>query len=41
MEKTFFMIKPDGIERGLIGQVLYRIERRGFNLEKLELCQAS
>lgn len=41
MEKTFFMIKPDGVERGLIGQVLYRIERRGFSLEKLELCQAS
>lgn len=40
MEKTFFMIKPDGVKRGLIGQVLERIERRGFVIEKLELRQA-
>lgn len=37
MEQTFFIIKPDGVKRGLIGQVLKRIERRGFKLEKLEL----
>lgn len=41
MEKTFFMIKPDGVSRGLMGQILHRIERRGFVLEKLELRQAS
>ncbi|MGI8190114.1 nucleoside-diphosphate kinase [Streptococcus iniae] len=40
MEKNFFMIKPDGVKRGLIGQVLERIERRGFVIEKLELRQA-
>ncbi|XCY70368.1 nucleoside-diphosphate kinase [Streptococcus iniae] len=34
------MIKPDGVKRGLIGQVLERIERRGFVIEKLELRQA-
>ncbi|MBM7637066.1 nucleoside-diphosphate kinase [Streptococcus saliviloxodontae] len=39
MEKTFFMIKPDGVERGLVGDVLKRIERRGFRLEKLEMRQ--
>ncbi|MGT2932846.1 nucleoside-diphosphate kinase [Streptococcus catagoni] len=41
MEKTFFMIKPDGVSRGLVGQVLDRIERRGFTIEKLELREAS
>ena len=37
MEQTFFIIKPDGVKRGLAGEVLKRIERRGFKLEKLEL----
>ncbi|MBP2622371.1 nucleoside-diphosphate kinase [Streptococcus oricebi] len=40
MEKTFFIIKPDGVKRGLVGQVLQRIEQRGFQLEKLELRPA-
>jgi nucleoside diphosphate kinase len=37
MEQTFFIIKPDGVKRGLVGEVLKRIERRGFKLEKLEM----
>lgn len=37
MEQTFFIIKPDGVKRGLVGEVLKRIERHGFKLEKLEL----
>lgn len=37
MEQTFFIIKPDGVKRGLVGEVLKRIERRGFKLKKLEL----
>ncbi|EHI69746.1 nucleoside-diphosphate kinase [Streptococcus ictaluri] len=41
MEQTFFMIKPDGVKRGLVGEVLRRIERRGFVFDKLELRQAS
>ncbi|KXT82191.1 Nucleoside diphosphate kinase [Streptococcus oralis] len=40
MEQTFFIIKPDGVKRGLVGEVLKRIERRGFKLEKLELRSA-
>ena len=40
LEQTFFMIKPDGMERGLAGQVLTRIENRGFRLVRLELRQA-
>lgn len=39
MEQTFFMIKPDGVQRGLVGEILQRIERRGFILEKLDLRQ--
>lgn len=41
MEKTLFLIKPDGVSRGLVGQVLSRIERRGFKIEALELRTAS
>ena len=40
MEQTFFIIKPDGVKRGLVGEGLKRIERRGFKLEKLELRSA-
>lgn len=41
MEKTFFIIKPDGVSRGLIGHVLHRMERRGFVIERLEMRQAT
>ena len=32
MEKTFLMIKPDGVQRGLIGEIVNRFERKGFIL---------
>ena len=41
MEKTFFMIKPDGVKRGLVGEVLHRIERRGFTIANLEMRMAT
>ncbi|WP_422803351.1 nucleoside-diphosphate kinase [Streptococcus sp. FT1-106] len=41
MENTFFMIKPDGVERRLIGEILNLIERRGFTIERLELRVAT
>ena len=28
--KTFFMIKPDGIKRNLIGEIISRVEEKGF-----------
>jgi len=31
-ERTLFMIKPDGVQRGLIGEVTTRFERRGYQL---------
>ena len=35
MEQTFFIIKPDGVKRGLVGEVLKRIEQRGFYNRKI------
>lgn len=32
MERTFIMVKPNGVERGLVGEVVARFERRGFRL---------
>ncbi|AFK86489.1 MULTISPECIES: nucleoside-diphosphate kinase [Thermoanaerobacterium] len=32
MEKTFAMVKPDGVKRGLIGEILKRYESKGLNL---------
>ncbi|WP_159544821.1 nucleoside-diphosphate kinase [Streptococcus halichoeri] len=40
MERTFFMIKPDGVRRGLVGDILKRIEQRGLRIEALEMRQA-
>ncbi|KXT76635.1 nucleoside-diphosphate kinase [Streptococcus sp. DD12] len=37
MEKTFFMIKPDAVERGIVGEIIHRIERRGYQIEELNL----
>lgn len=36
-EKTLILVKPDGVARGLIGEVLARIERKGFTIEALEM----
>ncbi|GFH42696.1 nucleoside diphosphate kinase [Lactococcus hodotermopsidis] len=41
MEKTLFIIKPDGVRRSLVGQVIERIERRGFLLERLEMREVT
>jgi len=32
MEKTFVAIKPDAVERGLIGEIITRFERKGFKI---------
>ncbi|MFN8496824.1 MAG: nucleoside-diphosphate kinase [Anaerolineae bacterium] len=32
MERTLFLIKPDGVQRGLIGEIIGRIEARGLKL---------
>jgi nucleoside-diphosphate kinase len=35
IESTFIMIKPDGVSRGLVGEVIARFERKGLTLEKI------
>ena len=36
-ERTLILVKPDGVSRGLAGEVLGRIERKGFSFVALEL----
>ena len=38
-ERTLVLVKPDGVQRGLIGQVLSRLEARGLKLIGLKLMQ--
>jgi nucleoside-diphosphate kinase len=37
IERTFLMIKPDGVKRGLVGQVISRLEEKGLELRALKL----
>ncbi|WP_082233991.1 nucleoside-diphosphate kinase [Halobacillus massiliensis] len=39
MEKTFLMIKPDGVQRSLIGDITAKFERKGFKLAGAKLMQ--
>ena len=36
-ERTLVLVKPDGVSRGLVGEVIARIERKGLTLAALEL----
>ena len=38
-ERTFIMIKPDGVQRGLIGQIISRFETKGFKLVAMKMSQ--
>ena len=40
-EKTVVLIKPDGVKRGLIGEIISRIERRGLKIIALEMVRAT
>ena len=37
IEHTFVMVKPDGVRRGLVGEVIGRLERKGLTLERMRL----
>ncbi len=39
--KTFFMIKPDGVKRNLIGDVISRVEKEGFQITKIKMMDIS
>merc|ERR1712127_274858 len=38
-ERTYIMIKPDGVQRGLIGTIITRFETKGFKLVAMKLAQ--
>lgn len=37
IERTLVLVKPDGVERGLVGEVIGRIERRGYRIVAMDL----
>lgn len=37
LEQTLVLVKPDGVRRGLVGEVIRRIERKGYRLRELQL----
>lgn len=41
MEKTFVMVKPDGVQRGLMGEVISRLERRGLRMSAAKFIWVS
>lgn len=41
MERTLIIVKPDGVQRGLVGEILSRFEKRGLKLAGLKLMRIS
>lgn len=39
MERTLIIIKPDAVQRGLVGQIIHRFERRGLRIAALKFMQ--
>jgi len=39
-EKTLILVKPDGVARGLVGEVISRIETKGYVIDSLRMLQA-
>uniref|UniRef100_UPI000147A078 nucleoside-diphosphate kinase n=1 Tax=Candidatus Planktophila sp. TaxID=2175601 RepID=UPI000147A078 len=40
IEKTLVLVKPDGVARGLVGEVIARIEAKGYKISALRMLQA-
>jgi nucleoside-diphosphate kinase len=40
IEKTLVLVKPDGVARGLVGEVIARIEAKGYKVVQLRMLQA-
>ena len=38
-ERTFIAIKPDGVQRGLVGEIIKRFEQKGFRLVAMKFLQ--
>lgn len=41
MERTYIMIKPDGVQRGLVGEIIKRFEQKGFKCVALKMVTPS
>lgn len=41
MQRTFIAVKPDGVQRGLCGEILKRFEQRGFRLVAAKFMQVT
>ena len=40
MERTLVLVKPDGVRRNLVGEVIARIERKGYSITNLRMLHA-
>lgn len=40
-ERSFIMVKPDGVQRGLVGEIVKRFEQRGFKLVAMKFLKVS
>lgn len=41
MERTYLMVKPDGVQRGLAGEIIARFEKKGFKIAALKMLRIS
>ena len=39
-EQTLILVKPDGVKRGLVGEVIARVERKGYKITNLRMLTA-
>ena len=41
MERTLVIVKPDGVQRGLVGEIVQRFEKKGFRIVAMKMMQVS
>lgn len=41
LEQTFIMIKPDGVQRGLVGEIIKRFEQKGYYLRAMKFINVT
>lgn len=41
MDRTYLMVKPDGVQRGLVGDIVSRFEKKGFKLAGIKMLRIS
>ncbi len=39
LERTLIIVKPDGVQRGLVGEIIHRLERRGLKIAGMKMIQ--